>query len=165
MRRILYICDRKKCKNCDPGCKHTTDIKHAKHFSRNYCNRFVEDGTFQDAAENMVYSLRRFMEAKSKEAGGEKQFCKTEEAGLETCAEALEHIKAICSDTPKTKQSTKGISKISMGDELKCLSCGGKIKLTKETFILGFDAEYIKCPHCKKKIDVQNYHMNGEKWQ
>ena len=126
MKRILYICDRKKCKNCDPGCKHTTDIKHAKHFSRNYCNRFVEDGTFQDAAENMVYSLRRFMEAKSKEAGGEQQFCKAEEVKAET--------NTATPDTPKTKTGKKGISKISMGDELKCLSCGGKIELKKNLY-------------------------------
>lgn len=26
---ILYICDRKRCINCNEDCKHTTDVKHA----------------------------------------------------------------------------------------------------------------------------------------
>lgn len=29
---ILYICDRKKCPNCQPECEHTKDISHAKNF-------------------------------------------------------------------------------------------------------------------------------------
>lgn len=29
---VLYVCDRKKCPNCQPECEHTTDISHAKNF-------------------------------------------------------------------------------------------------------------------------------------
>lgn len=28
---ILYLCDRKRCKNCSDVCKHTSDISHAIH--------------------------------------------------------------------------------------------------------------------------------------
>lgn len=31
-RRILYICDRRKCNNCSMECRHTTDIEHAVNF-------------------------------------------------------------------------------------------------------------------------------------
>lgn len=31
-RRILYICDRRKCNNCSMECTHTTDIEHAVNF-------------------------------------------------------------------------------------------------------------------------------------
>ena len=32
---IHYICDRKACDNCSyPECKHTEDINHAVHFSK-----------------------------------------------------------------------------------------------------------------------------------
>ena len=27
--RKFYICDRKKCENCTPDCRHTLDIEHA----------------------------------------------------------------------------------------------------------------------------------------
>lgn len=27
----FYLCDRKKCENCSPGCHHTSDISHALH--------------------------------------------------------------------------------------------------------------------------------------
>jgi hypothetical protein len=30
---IYYICDRKACANCDPNCKHTNKIAHAKNFT------------------------------------------------------------------------------------------------------------------------------------
>ncbi len=33
-QRIAFICDRKKCKNCNPDCLHTTDINHAANFER-----------------------------------------------------------------------------------------------------------------------------------
>ena len=26
---ILYICDRKRCANCNEDCRHTSDLKHA----------------------------------------------------------------------------------------------------------------------------------------
>lgn len=31
--KIYYVCDRKKCAPCDPDCKHTSDITHAKNFT------------------------------------------------------------------------------------------------------------------------------------
>ncbi len=31
-QRVAFICDRKKCKNCNPDCLHTTDINHAANF-------------------------------------------------------------------------------------------------------------------------------------
>lgn len=35
MPNVIYICDRKACKNCSfPVCAHTTDIDHAINFSR-----------------------------------------------------------------------------------------------------------------------------------
>ena len=30
--QILFICDRKKCKRCNPDCMHTSDPEHAAHF-------------------------------------------------------------------------------------------------------------------------------------
>lgn len=32
MPKIVYICDRKKCDNCNSECKHTSDIMHAANF-------------------------------------------------------------------------------------------------------------------------------------
>lgn len=31
---ILYLCDKKRCKNCNPNgqCQHTTDIEHSLNF-------------------------------------------------------------------------------------------------------------------------------------
>ena len=29
--KTYYVCDGKKCKNCVEGCRHTTDISHAKY--------------------------------------------------------------------------------------------------------------------------------------
>lgn len=36
MRRIFYICDRRRaeCKNCSPDCFFTTDIEHAVNFEK-----------------------------------------------------------------------------------------------------------------------------------
>lgn len=31
---ILYVCDRKACENCSPGCTHTSDINHAVYFEK-----------------------------------------------------------------------------------------------------------------------------------
>ncbi len=53
------------------------------------------------------------------------------------------------------------ISEIKKGDTVKCLRCGSDIKLDNETFIFDADAEYIYCPHCKLKIDVQAYHLSN----
>lgn len=36
MPKIFYICDRKKCENCNPDCKHTSDILHAVNFKSVY---------------------------------------------------------------------------------------------------------------------------------
>lgn len=30
----FYICDRKACNQCSDECRHTTDITHAKNFSK-----------------------------------------------------------------------------------------------------------------------------------
>lgn len=39
----LYICDRRACDTCYPECKHTKDLRHAKHFEASECrNLFVE---------------------------------------------------------------------------------------------------------------------------
>lgn len=61
------------------------------------------------------------------------------------------------------ERQNKGLSQISIGDKLKCLNCGEVITLNDKTFIMDYEAEYIYCPHCKAKIDVQYYHAYGEK--
>ena len=30
-RKMMYVCDRKKCPVCPTACKHTSDINHAKY--------------------------------------------------------------------------------------------------------------------------------------
>lgn len=30
---VFYVCDRKACKTCNPDCKHTSNIEHAKNFT------------------------------------------------------------------------------------------------------------------------------------
>lgn len=30
--KILFICDKRRCAHCNPGCTHTSDIQHAKNF-------------------------------------------------------------------------------------------------------------------------------------
>jgi DNA-directed RNA polymerase subunit RPC12/RpoP len=55
------------------------------------------------------------------------------------------------------------INKISKGDKIKCLGCGKTIELTSQTFTLDSYAEYIVCPICGLKFDVQAYHLYGEK--
>lgn len=40
---VLYLCDQKACKECNPGqCRHTTDINHAVNFRFSYNRAFVE---------------------------------------------------------------------------------------------------------------------------
>lgn len=39
---VLYICDRQKCKNCTHHCKHTSDIKHAVNFKKEFDTYYVE---------------------------------------------------------------------------------------------------------------------------
>ncbi len=41
-RRILYICDRRKCNNCSMECTHTTDIEHAVNF-KNIDDYYMEE--------------------------------------------------------------------------------------------------------------------------
>ena len=42
--KILYLCDRRKCKSCTyPICKHTSDPLHAKNFYIEY-DTLVEEG-------------------------------------------------------------------------------------------------------------------------
>lgn len=60
-------------------------------------------------------------------------------------------------------QKQNGIAKIKIGDKVKCLNCGEPISLDGKTFIFNSEAEYIYCPYCKAKIDVQYYHLHGEK--
>lgn len=33
--KVVYLCDRRKCENCNPECTHTSDIKHAVNFRSN----------------------------------------------------------------------------------------------------------------------------------
>ncbi|MDO4557305.1 MAG: hypothetical protein Q4B70_19500 [Lachnospiraceae bacterium] len=35
-KKVLYLCDREKCKDCSDDCKHTTDVWHAKNFSKEF---------------------------------------------------------------------------------------------------------------------------------
>lgn len=55
------------------------------------------------------------------------------------------------------------LSHIEQGDVLVCLNCGKPILLTNKTFTLDCYAEYIECPCCKAKYDVQVYHARGSK--
>ena len=55
------------------------------------------------------------------------------------------------------------INKISIGDKVKCLGCGKTIELTNQVFTLDCNREYITCPMCGLKLDVQAYHLYGEK--
>lgn len=33
-KRVFYLCDGGKCKNCSNECNHTADIDHAKNFNK-----------------------------------------------------------------------------------------------------------------------------------
>jgi DNA-directed RNA polymerase subunit RPC12/RpoP len=52
------------------------------------------------------------------------------------------------------------IAEIKPNDTLKCLRCGKTFKLE----LIGSDEykEYIDCPHCKIRLDIQTYHILGE---
>lgn len=42
----FYVCDRKRCKNCSPECRHTKDLEHAlykKHFEFEYHGRYEDE--------------------------------------------------------------------------------------------------------------------------
>ena len=32
--KIFFLCDRRKCDQCNTGCSHTGDISHAVHFEK-----------------------------------------------------------------------------------------------------------------------------------
>ena len=53
------------------------------------------------------------------------------------------------------------LATIKKGMIIKCLSCGKPIKLNDDTMTFDFDAEYIICPHCECKKDIQEYHVYG----
>lgn len=55
------------------------------------------------------------------------------------------------------------IREISMGDKIKCLRCNKTIDVINQNFITDAYAEYICCPACNLKLDVQAYHHYGEK--
>ncbi len=74
-----------------------------------------------------------------------------------------EEIQVKCFDKALDYEDKFAISEIKKGDTIGCLDCGKPIKLDDKTFIFDFDAEYIFCPHCKSKIDVQMYHLKGKK--
>ena len=46
---------------------------------------------------------------------------------------------------------------IRRGQTVKCLHCDKDILLDENTFVLDCVAEYIICPHCGEKDDVQKY--------
>lgn len=56
----------------------------------------------------------------------------------------------------------KRLPKIEIGDKVKCIDCGKSITICNNTFIFDGEAEYIYCPNCGSKKDVQIYHINGE---
>ena len=52
--KLLYICDRTKCKQCNPSCKYTTDIHHAMYPFRK--TRIFNPGTTYECWEEIDYS-------------------------------------------------------------------------------------------------------------
>lgn len=40
--KILYYCDRRKCKICNSNCEYTTDITHAKNFELDASGAYIE---------------------------------------------------------------------------------------------------------------------------
>lgn len=55
------------------------------------------------------------------------------------------------------------VEEIKVGDKLKCLNCLKPITVSDETVKITYSAEYIICPDCKKALDIQLYHLYGEK--
>ena len=67
-------------------------------------------------------------------------------------------------ETPKSEHDNdKGLAEIKLGDKLKCIDCGKTILVSNKTFTIDENGEYISCPHCKKRHDIQVYHLYGEK--
>jgi DNA-directed RNA polymerase subunit RPC12/RpoP len=48
---------------------------------------------------------------------------------------------------------------IKIGDTLKCVDCGKDFVLEQVKF--DGNGEYIVCPHCDKKRDIQKYHIKN----
>ena len=44
---VLYLCDRRKCDRCNPECKHTEDVRHAKHFEVVPCGGCISEQEFR----------------------------------------------------------------------------------------------------------------------
>lgn len=42
---VIYLCDRKRCKECSPLCKHTNDITHAVNFKKDGDDYFENSST------------------------------------------------------------------------------------------------------------------------
>lgn len=42
-KQVLFLCDRRMCKTCDPSCNHTSDVSHARNFKL-VGSVFVEGG-------------------------------------------------------------------------------------------------------------------------
>lgn len=50
---ILYICNRKKCENCSPECRHVSDIHYAANFDYDPTfNVFYEKGKSENEEDN-----------------------------------------------------------------------------------------------------------------
>lgn len=54
------------------------------------------------------------------------------------------------------------ISEIKIGDILECANCGKPIIVSKQTFLLDADGEYIRCNDCNVTLDVRYYHRFGK---
>ena len=48
---VLYLCNRKKCKECSDECKLTTDVRYAVNFN-------LEEGK-DDNGENFMYAIEK----------------------------------------------------------------------------------------------------------
>lgn len=54
------------------------------------------------------------------------------------------------------------ITELKRGMKVKCLNCKEPIELTRDTFIIDSEAEYIYCPKCGKYCDAHYYFRYGE---
>lgn len=52
---------------------------------------------------------------------------------------------------------------LKIGDKVKCQICNKPILLDENTFTADHLGEYIYCPHCKKSVAVEYYHLFGVK--
>ena len=60
--KILYLCDRRKCKSCTyPICKHTSDPLHAKNFYIE-CDTLVEEGFNERNKRSILQRLLQKMQ-------------------------------------------------------------------------------------------------------